>query len=490
MRIRFAELLREDYAKWKDEEYLFFREGEGYRSVTFGAFIEDVVCLAESLLSRGLKGGKIAVCGENSPRWMAADLAVSAYVGVSVGLSREYGPEEIRESIETFGIDALFYSAGKEAEVKEAIKAFPELLCFNMEKDFSSLLEEGRRKAEKKAGFFDFEEKDPDACVKVVLTAGTTSDPKGVMLSEKNIFAGWESLAKRAPMDRSDRCYLFLPLHHTYAGIYNFIYSLISGMKLYLSSGTAHIARELHLATPTVFCAVPVIYRNFYEASGGDPEKLTSFFGGKIKYLFTGGAPLEPEIRAFYHRAGLNLLSAYALSETASSLAIAYSGSRDTVSAGRVFEDLEVKIADPDKEGRGEILVRGEAVFLGYMNDEKATRAVFDEEGFFRTGDIGRLDGENNIYITGRKKKVLLTGHGENIYPDAIEAYFRKRDPDINKVKVFTAGDELRAEFYIAQKRSPDCASLVEEYNRSAPGYRKIRRFRVLADSVDKRMKQ
>lgn len=490
MKIRFSDLLKKAYAERKEQDYLFFREEEGYRGIRLGDFIEDAVCLAKALLAKGLKGKKIAVYGENSPRWMIADLAVCAYVGISVGLSKEYRSEELRESLSRFGIDLLFFAESRRDTVSRLREEFPDLCCLSLEKDLPLLIAQGRKRLQDESALFDFEERDPDACVKVVLTAGTTSAPKAVMLSERNIFAGWDSLFRRAPMDSSDRCYLFLPLHHTYAGIYNFIYSLISGMQIYLSSASEKIAEELQIVRPTVFCGVPIIFRNFYASAAGDMEKLRSFFGENIKYLFTGGAYLEEEIREFYHRAGLNLLSAYALSETSSSLAIEYSGSRDARSVGRVFEDLQVRIGSPDAKGRGEILVRGEAVFLGYMNDEKATREAFDEEGFFRTGDIGCLDERNNLYLTGRKKKILLTGHGENIYPEAIEEKLKAGNPNINKVKIFVSGDELRAEFYVRQAEDFDYAGLVERYNRAVPSYRKISKFHVFTDSVDRRMKQ
>lgn len=327
-------------------------------------------------------------------------------------------------------------------------------------------------------------------CVKVVLTAGTTSMPKGVCLSEKNIFAGFESLSKRAPMDHNDICYLFLPLHHTYAGIYNFIYSLISGMKIYLSSGVAHIAEELQLVNPTVFCGVPVIFKNFYHYAASDHKILSKCFGNRIKYLFTGGAYLEEDIREFYHRSGLKLLSAYALSETSSSLAIDYQDTKNYVSCGRVFEDIEVKIEDADESGVGEILVKGDCVFLGYMNDEKATRESFDRDGFFKTGDLGFLDKENNIYLTGRKKKVLLSSHGENIYPDDIEQKLKAENDNINKIMIFLAEDELRAHFFIQKEDGFHYEELIENYNENVPNYRKIKGFEVFIDSVDKRLKQ
>ncbi len=488
--ITFNELLKENYEKWKNEDYVYTKVNGTYQPISFGMIIEHSVYLAEALLAMQLKGKKIIIYGKNSIEWMISDLAIMSYVGISVGIDKEWRLQDVKNVIELVHADAIIYCDSKK-EIIDHIKAdYKDMICISMLDDFPVLIEKGKNIKEQKEEFFHFEKRDHEECLRVVFTSGTTSFPKAVMLSEKNIFAGWNSLKIRAPMDETDICYLFLPLHHTYAGIYNFIYSLISGMKIYLSSGVEKIAGELSEVQPTVFCAVPLIYKRFYEAVGRDINKLSNIFGKRIKYLFTGGAYLDEQIRKDYREAGLNLLAAYALSETASSFSIDYSHSKNLKSVGRIFEDIEVKIDRPNEHGEGEILVRGDNVFIGYMNNEVATGLAFDSEGYFRTGDLGYIDEENNLYLSGRKKRIILMDSGENIYPDNIEQKIIRKNENISSAKVFISDSKLKAYIYLKREDTVDYKKFVEDLNKELPKSERIGSFEVLLDSLDKRLKQ
>jgi long-subunit acyl-CoA synthetase (AMP-forming) len=488
--ITFHELLKENYEKRKNEDYVYTKVNGTYHPISFGRMMEHTAYLAEALLAMQLKGKKIIVYGENSVEWMISDLAIMSYVGISVGIDKEWQLQDIKNVIEFVHADAIIYCDSKK-EIIDTIKTeFKDMICISMQDDLPSLIEKGKNINAQKGELFDFEKRDHEECLKVVFTSGTTCFPKAVMLSEKNIFSGWNSLKKRAPMDGTDICYLFLPLHHTYAGIYNFLYSLISGMKIYLSSGTDQIYNELSEVQPTVFCGVPLIYKRLYEAVGRDIKKLPVVFGKKIKYMFTGGAYLEEQIREDYREAGLNLLTAYALSETASSLSIEYSQSKNLKSVGKIFEDIEVKIDQPNERGEGEILVRGDNVFIGYMNNEEATRFAFDSEGYFRTGDLGYIDEENNLYLSGRKKRIILMDNGENIYPDNIEQKIIRKNENISSAKVFLSDNKLKANIYIKSEDAVDYQKFVEDLNKELPKYERIGSFEVLIDSLDKRLKQ
>lgn len=488
--ITFHELLREGYKKWKNEDYVYTKVNGTFQPVTFGRVIENAVYLAEALLGMGLKGKKIIIYGKNSTQWMISDLAIMSYVGISVGIDKEWQLQDVKNVIELVQADAIIYCDSKKDVISTIKKEHKDIICISMLDDFPALIEKGKSIKEQKGHLFDFEKRDHEECIKVVFTSGTVAFPKAVMLSEKNIFAGWNSLKKRAPMDETDICYLFLPLHHTYAGIYNFIYSLISGMKIYLSSGVEKIADELPVVEPTVFCAVPLIYKRFYEAVGRDANKLHYVFGKKIKYMFTGGAYLDEQIRAAYREAGLNLLVAYALSETASSFSIEYSQSKNLKSVGRIFEDIEVKIDSPNENGEGEILVRGDNVFIGYMNNEEATRLAFNSEGFFLTGDMGYIDEKNNLYLSGRKKRIILMDNGQNIYPDDIEQKILRKNENISSVKVYSSDNKLKAKIHLKVVDAMDYQKFIEDLNNELPKYERIGSYEVVMDSLDKRLKQ
>lgn len=488
--ITFHELLKENYEKWKNEDYVYTKVNKTYRPISFGRMIEDTVYLAEALLAMQLKGRKIIIYGKNSTEWMISDLAVMSYVGISVGIDKEWQLQDVKNVIELVQADAIIYCDSKKEIINHIKAEYKDMICISMLDDLPSLIEKGKNIKAQKGELFDFEKRDHEECLKVVFTSGTTCFSKAVMLSEKNIFSGWNSLKKRAPMDETDICYLFLPLHHTYAGIYNFIYSLISGMKIYLSSGVDQIFIELPEVQPTVFCAVPLIYKRLYEEMGRDINKLPDVFGKRIKYIFTGGAYLDEQIRKGYREAGLNLLTAYALSETASSFSIEYSQSKNLKSVGRIFEDIEVKIHRPNEYGEGEILVRGDNVFIGYMNDEEANRLAFDEDGYFRTGDLGYIDEENNLYLSGRKKRIISMDNGENIYPEKIEQIIMRKNENISSAKVFLSDHKLKVSIYLKREDAVDYQKFIDNLNEELPKYERISSLEVLTDTLDHRLKQ
>ncbi len=486
--MKLRELLCYNYENRRDKKYIFTKKDGEYIPVTFGEIIKNVVYLARGLNNIGLFGKKIIVYGENSVEWMTADLAIMAYVGVNIGIDKEWKYADVSNTISLLKADAVIYSEKKRKVAEELKKNFSEVRFISMS-DFPELIEKGKAVSFGKE-LFDFAEKSSDECIRVVFSSGTLSFPKAVMLSDRNIFSGWESLYRRAPMNQNDVCYLFLPLHHTYAGIYNFLYSLISGMSIYLGTGANNIAKELMEVNPTVFCGVPIVYRRIFEDIGGNKESLRKAFGNQPKYLFCGGAYLDEGIREKYREAGLNLLIAYALSETGSSFAIEYSGSKNTSSVGTIYEDIDVIIADKNENGEGEIRVRGDNVFLGYMNNPEATKKAFDSNGYFCTGDIGRIDDDGNLYLVGRKKRIILMENGENIYPENIEERITRKNDNISKVRVYLYGRILRATIYIKEKDNIDYGKIIREVNDEAVKNERISEFEVITDSVDTRMKQ
>ena len=275
----------------------------------------------------------------------------------------------------------------------------------------------------------------------------------------KNIFFGWEPLKRRTEFKMSDIMYFFLPLSHTYADIYIFYYSLISGLTLYICSDTAKIGEELREVRPTIFCAVPLIYERIAEAYHND---VSQAFGDRVRFLFAGGAPIKDELKKIYKDAGLEILNAYALTETASSFAIDYPGDTDTDSVGTVFEELEVKTIDTDENGVGEICVKGDCVSIGYTTP---VLNVFTEDGYFKTGDLGYVK-DGKLFIVGRKKKVLIGDNGENIYVSDIQAKLRKMDSNINFVRLSLKDDKLDALFFLQNPEKTNLDELVANYNK------------------------
>lgn len=407
MNLNFLDILREDYKKWKDKPFIYEKDKGIYKSVTFGDFIESAVYLAESLLDMNLEGNNILIYGPNSTQWMIADIAVMSFVGSSTGIGNA-NYNELNALVKKLEPKAIIYDESHNISIKELKTEHKEIKYISMD-DFEMLIKKGKVLNSKRENLLDFSYIEKDSFIKGVLTSGTTASPKIVMLSETNIFYGWKYLNMRAPMNDSDSCYLFLPLYHTYGSIFNFIYSLISGMSIYLSSSVPSLADELDEIRPTVFSAVPYIYERIYEEKG---EGIKDIFKN-ARYLFSGGAKLNNITINNYNKNGLSIIPAYALSETASSFSIGYPGDNDKQSQGTLFEDLDIKISEADEHGYGELLVRGDNIFLGYFGDEKATSNSFDSDGYFMTGDIGKIDSDNRVFINGRKDSVTILPNGK-----------------------------------------------------------------------------
>lgn len=468
-------ILTEGEAKFRGHEYIFERRGDAFVGRAYDTFVSDVRRTAMLLEAMGLHGRKIILIGENSYNYMVADTAVMGYVGVSCTLSKEWTAGDIISSAELLSAGAVIYSSRCSEAVKAVMEKFPDIAYIRMEEILTS---EGNTHAE-------LIPSDTGKCCKIIFSSGTTGIPKAVMLSQENMLANYESLCRRTPFTPSDRDYLFLPLSHTYGGICNFLYSLISGMSIYICSDTRLIMEELSMVKPTVFCAVPLIFERLYAACTEGNISPATALGGNIRYLFCGGAHFSPEIRRFLKKSGLNLLEAYGLTETSSLISCEYTSPDDFESVGAVMENIEVRIDNPDENGIGEILVRGANVFSGYYGNPCAAQKAFDAEGFLRTGDTGCIIGER-LYLKGRKRRMIVLSNGENVFPDEIESLFAEY-PAVSRAKVYEREGSIALSLYV----SADCIAeeIVSKVNESLPKYARIGQYDIIADSIDTRLK-
>ncbi len=482
--IGLEEKLNDNYIKWQNRAYIYEKVDGMFRATTYGAFLDRSRKLAAHLLSLQLAEQPVMIYGDNSTKLMVADFAVLNYVGVSVCVSKEWKAADLLRAIRLLGIPCVIYGAEKKEVIDRVREALPGLIYISMDS-----MEEICNDTEMSG---ELEPREEHLCCKIVFSSGTTANPKAVMLSKKNVFAGMESLYRRCPFNEGDVDYLFLPLSHTYGGIYNFLYSLVFGFSIYLCSNVTNMAGEILEVNPTLFCAVPAIYRKFYEGYGSNIYKA---FGSRIQYLFCGGAYFEEEIRKAYKDSGLNIMEAYALSETASTFAIQYPGDPDCQSVGTIAEDIEARIWEPDEKGMGEIVVKGDNVFMGYAGDREQTLRAFTEDGYFKTGDMGYIlpderNGGYKLYITGRKKRILIGENGQNVDPAHIENLICKKNPNISKALVYMQENKLCCHIYLFKQGSRDWDVFFTELNDTLPKYEQIRQYDIAVDSVEKRLKQ
>jgi long-chain acyl-CoA synthetase len=341
--------------------------------------------------------------------------------------------------------------------VKDMVPGVKTYICMGMEEakmggaiNLSEIVERGsKRVAEGDNSYYDYEI-DTERLATIVFTSGTTGKGKGVMLSQKNIVT-----------DMTQGMYNFaitpktmnvLPPHHTFGSTVNFVGHYAQGATVYISSGLKYIVNEMKEQQPSHLILVPLFVETLYKKIWTGAEKsgkaetlrrmikisnallkvgidlrrvffksILETFGGKLEMIICGGASLNQDIIDFFNSIGITILNGYGITECSPLISCNRNKYQKKGSVGIPIVGLQVKIKDPDENGEGEICVKGPNVMLGYYKDPEATVAAFDKEGYFKTGDYGRLDEEGWIYLTGRLKNIIILSNGKNVYPEEIE---------------------------------------------------------------------
>ena len=371
--------------------------------------------------------------------------------------------------------------------------------------------------AEGDVSYFE-NEIDPDKLALIVFTSGTTGKGKGVMLTQHMILADIAEGLKYVQV--SPKSISLLPLHHTFGSTVNLLGQLIGGVEVYLSSGIRYVQRELKSEQPTHLILVPLyletlhrkimanikekgkekLVRNMMKVSNnlrkiGIDKRRTFFkeilaaFGGELTFAISGGAPVSQELIDDFDAWGVTILNGYGITECAPLISVNRNKYQVKGSVGLVLPCDEIKIADPNDNGEGEIRVKGPNVMLGYYKEPEATMEAFDIEGFFRTGDFGKLSEEGALFITGRLKNLIILSNGKNVYPEEIEKVFT-HIPGVQDAVVFEGQSKRGAEHNtIVLEVFPDAEyckannvedvraylqKFVDDYNRTAVPYKKV----------------
>lgn len=469
-----------------------------YKSV-----IDDVRALAAALLKYGLKAKKILIISENSYEWVVTDFAVTAYTGILVPVDKEWMELDLCAVLDQADVSAVFYSKSKNFLIKSVMGKYSHIKYFSIEEDFQKLLTEGFDVLRKNPDFLrtSAQYKNADAVCKIFYSSGSTGVPKGVPLTANNMLANYESVKKRVRIGPKDVCYLILPLYHVYAGVCVMLYAMCSGVQICLCADITEMRHDLLIVRPTIFCGVPSVLTKFVkrfptEKMGRYRRKIRTLktlrtlnidlrplcflsfkgiFGGRLKYLFCGAAAISEDMKELYRSMGIMLLEGYGLTETSGLVSMDYPFDRYYGSAGVVLESLEVMILDPDAEGAGEILVRGRCLSRGYYSNVDIERNVFDAQGYFHTGDIGRLDNNKRLTILGRKKRVLVLANGKAVYPERIERLLTDSGV-IARAFVFEKNGMIFATLH-TQKRGSQILEIVEKVNLKLPKYSRIKHY-------------
>lgn len=504
---------------------------------TYIEFKNDVESLATKLIDLGLKNERIAVMGKNSYKWAISYLA-STIIGVVVPIDKEASKENIKDFLNTSNSKAIIADdkyLNEIFEFKDELKN--ETLLIDMQNtskyiNIEDLIKEGQEL------ILDGNEEyknitiNPDEMKILLFTSGTTGNSKAVMLSHKNICSNIVSIASIVKVDNSTSVLSILPLHHTYECTIGFLLVIYGGGKISYCEGLRYITKNIQEFKPTFILCVPLLLENVYKKvtktlKTSLPEKYTQdeskmidnlpFYlktivkrkvkkslGGNIKTFIVGAAAIKPELVEAFFKLGIKVLQGYGLTECSPLVA----GNNDfyykAASCGMPIPNVEYKIDNPNDEGIGEIIVKGPNVMLGYYENKEATDKVL-KKGWFHTGDLGYIDEERFLYISGRSKNMILTKNGENIYPEEIENILNDNElieeslvigasngkDDVQvKAKIFPNIDAIKEylgnKFPTKEEISKTLNEVVKKANEKLPNFKHIKSFKIMDEDFER----
>ena len=439
-----------------------YKENSQIKEIKYDQYIKDVKSLGTALIDMNIK--RVVVIGNNSYKWCTTYLATTTAGKVIVPLDKALTDIEIGNLIKRSQADAIVYEKKYQKAIDEIIKQGCDLkhkICMDSKEkedilSYDKVLETGRRLVEEGDNRYEDIKIDSYKMSIMLFTSGTTSEPKAVMLSQNNICSNIVAINKYVKLYQSDTLLSFLPIHHTFECTITFLYGIYSGSTVAFCEGLRYIQQNLKEYKVSVFVAVPLVLETMYKKiqkaikDKGKTELINKMvkisntllkchidlrkvffkqildnFGGHLRVVFYGAAPMSKDTIIGYNNLGIEQVQGYGLTETSPVISAETDHKKRPGSIGLVLENLECKIDNPDKDGIGEITVKGPSVMLGYYNNEKATKEVL-KDGWFSTGDYGYIDKDGFLYITGRKKDVIVLRNGENVYPQEIETLINK----------------------------------------------------------------
>ncbi len=454
-----------------------------YKITTFAEFKEDVDALGTALIKLlNQKDKRIIIIGETQYDWYASYMAMLCGVGIAVPVDKELPINELENLIRRSRATAIIYSKQKEDEIKKIRESIPEIDFFIEMKSnkplegkdvgIRYLIETGKKIIKSGDNSFEKIEIDPEEFKVLIFTSGTTSNAKGVMICNRNLAENINAVNAYVKLYPNDMLFSVLPLHHTYESTIGFLLPIAVGASVAICEGLRYIVPNLQEAKPTAVLAVPLLVENIYKkinetikkshkdklvnsmihvtnglkSIGIDVKKrvfkeIYDNLGGNLRIIVSAAAPIDKKVGKWVEDIGITFLQGYGLTETAPISAVTPEYKPMVGSAGKTIVQADIKVDNPNENGEGELLIKTPTLMLGYYEDEEETKKAITEDGYFHSGDIGYVDEEGYVYVTGRSKNVIVTQNGKNIYPEEIEMLLEKI-PEIKEALVYGKSPE------------------------------------------------
>ena len=480
----FQDVFNDVTEKFKDNVLVtqkFDHKGK-FEDITYGQFKEDVIGLGTGLIEYlGLKDKRVVIISETTYDWYVSYMAMLVGVGIAVPMDKELPENEFVNLVKRSKASAIIYSHRKKELIDKTraeldgvdyfIEMYSDATLNGKDVGFNEVKNVGKKLYENGNNCLLDTKIDPEDFKVLIFTSGTTSAAKGVMVCNRNLTANVYACQKYVYLKPTDKLFSVLPLHHTYESTIGFLYPFSQGASVAVCEGLKYIVPNMKETQPTALLAVPLLIESLYKKinqtikkSGKEPlvnsmlyisnvlrnvgidirrkvfSEILDNLGGNMRIIVSAAAPMDKKIGKWVDNIGIEFLQGYGLTETAPIAALTPEADTRIGSVGKAVVGAEIKIKDPDENGEGEVLIKSETLMLGYYEMPEETAEVV-KDGWFNSGDVGYLDKDGYLYITGRSKNVIVTANGKNIYPEEIETLLAKV-PLISECMVYGKGEK------------------------------------------------
>ncbi len=540
------ELLRKSISTFGDKTAFIYKSGADTIIKSYNGFGAEVAAVGTALHKLGLKGKRIAVIGENRYEWAVSFFSIACGTGIAVPLDKHLPEVEIEKLIIRGEVDAIFYSSHFDTQMRslaERIKSIKYFICMDdIGEGYPSafttidrLIAQGESLLKNGDSSFADAPVDSEKLSVLLFTSGTTSMSKGVMLNQRNICSNVSSVSSAIKVLPNDVHLSVLPLHHTFELSIGMLFMIKNGVCIAYSEGIKHIAKNLKEFNVTILVVVPAILEAMYKKmndgirkSGKAKQvailakvskglnsikidirrklfkKILEQMGPGLRLAVSGAAPIDKEIIEGFDMLGLKVIQGYGLTETSPVVAANNDFYNRAGTVGQPLYGIEVAIHNPDENGMGEIITRGRNVMMGYYDDETGTKEAIDEEGWFHTGDLGHIDEEGFITITGRAKSMIVLTNGKKAFPEEYEILLNNiegikesfvwgneaPDGDIQVCAKLVLNEAVLKEKYGRLPSETELADIMQQeikrLNKDIPQYKIIRYFIMSYDELTK----
>ena len=483
------------------------RKGE-FKTKTYGQMGHEVKSLGTALITYlNLTGEPIIIIGENCYGWYLSYMTLLVGGFIAVPVDKEIPDNELETLAVRSRAKAIVYTPRKKDSIEKLKNSVTGIQYFIQMYDDTPLTEKdvgldsltaiGERLMLSGDERFMAQEIDPEKFKLLIFTSGTTSASKGVMICNRNLAQNINAVSAYVKLYPEDRLFSVLPLHHTYESTIGFLVPFAWGCSVGVCSGLKYIMQDINTLHPSIILTVPLLVENIYKKIRSQIEKthksklVTSLIfitnglrsakidirrrtfseiinnlGGKMRLIISAAAPIDPNIGRWIDSIGITFLQGYGLTETAPIAALTPEKKPKIGTTGIPVICADIKLRDPNENGEGEIMIKSETLMLGYYEDEEATKEAITPDGWFHSGDMGIMDDEGFITITGRCKNVIVTANGKNIYPEEVEMVMCDSIPEIKECMVYGKEVEGEKELTVSMKVIPDYQKLEEKLDK------------------------